>query len=263
MKNIFAALALTIFLASVSFAHSFTTWFPKEFECPIDKEKNTFLVIGSYGTYIYTWPSKYQWLFFPQTDSPTFYLCKKCHLATYMWDFEKLPKDKIAEVTKVLATIKVSKNFKDYQEIPVTERLEIMEKIYAVLDKDEDWWETFYRIEGYHYGKAGKAEMANKARSKSLALIDKDLKNEKGETPKKLLLYVSAAMKHFTNDDQGALADLQKALETKYQSKEAKPEEVESAEVGLNERIKEYIEKIKSEKDKPRLFDNREGEGDH
>jgi hypothetical protein len=101
-------------------------------------------------------------------------------------------------------------------------------------------------------------EKAVEARKKSLELIQKELKKEKSESPKKLLLYTSAAMKHFLSDDKGALEDLQKAAATKYQDQKAKPEDVKNAEDGLNERIKDYIEKIKSEKEKPRLFDKAE-----
>ncbi len=232
-----------------------TTWFPKDFICPIDGQKNTFQVVGSYGSYIYSWPSKYQWLFWPATESPTYYICKKCHLTTYMWDYEELPKDKIPDLKKVLADIKVSKEFADYQEIPVTERLEIMEKVYKILDKDDEWWETFYRTEGYHYGKAGDTEKAMAARKKSLGIIEKMLTDERSESPKKLALYISASMKHFMNDDKGAIADLESALMTKYQEKGLNETESKDAEEGLNERIKDYIEKIKSEKEKPRLFD--------
>ncbi len=252
----FCVVILTGFLAANTLA---ITWFPKEFECPIDKEKNTFMVVGSYGSYIYSYPSKYQWLFFPQTDSPTYYMCKKCHLTTYMWDFDELPKDKLPEIKNILAGIKVSKNFKEYQEIPVTERLEVMEKVYAALGKDEAWWETFYRIKGYHYGAGGKTDKAAEARKKSLELVQKELKNEKSEAPKKLLLYISAAMKHFLSDDKGALEDLQKALETKYPEKGITPLEAKNADEGLNERIKDYIEKIKSEDKKPRLLDKYDG----
>lgn len=239
---------LTAFLFGNALA---TTWFSQDFECPIDKEKNTFMVVGSYGSYIYSWESKYQWLFFPQTESPTFYLCKKCHLATYMWDFEKLPKDKIPEIQKALASVKVSKTFKTYTEIPVSERLEIMAKIYPILQKTESWWETFYRLQGYHYAQEGNAAKALEARKKSLELLAKFLKDEKTEQSKKLLLYTSAAMKHFTMDDKGALEDLQKALETKYVEKDLNPEKLKNAEDGLNQRIKDYIERIKSDK-KPR-----------
>lgn len=243
-------------LLCVLFGNAFAiTWFPQEFTCPIDNSKNTFLVVGSYGSYVYSYPSKYQWLFFPRTDSPTYYICNKCHLATYMWDFDKLPKDKLPQIKNILAKIKVSKEFKDYQEIPVTERLEIMQKVYSVLDKNEEWWETFYRVKGYHYGKAGGTDKAAEFRRKSLEYIQKELKNEKSETSKKILLYISAGMKHFLNDDKGALEDLQKALETKFAEKGASAEELKDAEEGLNERIKEYMAKIKSEKEKPRLFD--------
>jgi tetratricopeptide (TPR) repeat protein len=248
MKRSIFALAITFCLAINSAA---TTWFPEEFTCPIDKEKNTFQVIGSYGSYIYAWPSKYQWLFWPRTDSPTFYLCRKCHLASYMWDFDKIPKDKIPAIKKVLEEVKVSKNFKDYREIPVTERLEIMAKVYAVLDKDNNWWNEFYRTEGYHYQEEGQKEKAADARRKALALTEKELQNKESEMPAKLLLYTLAAMKHFTGDDKGALADLEKALATKYEANNASAEEAKNAEDGLNERIRDYVERIKSNK-KPR-----------
>lgn len=252
-------LAFTCFLFQNSFA---ITWFPEDFTCPIDNEKNTFLVVGSYGSYIYSYPSKYQWLFFPRTDSPTFYLCKKCHLATYMWDFDKLPKDKLPALRKVLAEIKLKQNYKEkYTEVPVTERLEIMEKVYTVLGKDEEWWESFNRVKGYHYGKEGKTDKAAEARRKSLETITKWLNDSKTERPKKLLLYISAAMKHFLADDKGALDDLNKALAAKYQEKGAKPEDIEDAEKGLNERIKDYIARINSEK-KPRMADSG-GEDEH
>lgn len=240
------------------------TWFPKEFTCPIDNEKNTFLVVGSYGSYIYSYPSKYQWLFFPVTDSPTYYICKKCHLATYMWDFDEIPKDKIPELKKILANVKVSKPFKDkeYTELPVTERMEIMAKVYSVLGKDDDWWENFYRIEGYHYGASGDASRAAAARKKSLEFIAKFLSEQNSKRPKKLLLYTSAAMKHFLGDDKGALEDLTLALKTKYEEKGESVSDVKNAETGLNERINDYIAKIKSDKQKPRLFDTGGGD-DH
>ncbi len=257
--HIMSVLITTLILAGNAWA---ITWFPQDFECPIDNETNTFLVVGSYGSYIYSYPSKYQWLFFPQTDSPTYYICKKCHLTTYMWDFDKLPKEKIAAIKNALKDVKVSKAFKEYTELSVSERLNIMEKVYAVLDKKEDWWETFYRVKGYHLAKEGKSQEAQTARQKSLDYIQKGLMDEKNETPKKLLFYISGAMKHFMTDDTGAIADLEKALNTKYYEKDAQEEDIKNAEEGLNDRIKEYIGKIKSDKEKPRLFDKSGGE-DH
>ncbi len=255
MNNVRRLLSLFFVIAIFTSSTLATTWFPKEFTCPIDNEKNTFQVIGSYGSYIYSWPSKYQWLFWPNTESNTFYSCKKCHLTTFMWDFDKLPKDKLAAIKKALEGVKVSKPFKEYNELPVTERLEIAEKVYAVLDKDDEWWENFYRIKGYHYGKMGNEAAAAAERQRSLAIITKNIADPKNTAPKKLLLYISASMKHFLGEDAAAIADLETALKTKYASKDEKPGEADNAEKSLNERITDYITRIKSEKDKPRFFD--------
>lgn len=248
-------LLLAFFVPIFSASAFATTWVPQDFSCPIDGEKNTFMVVASYGSYIYSWPEKYQWVFWPRTDSQTFYSCKKCHLTLFMWDWEKLPKDKLPELKKLLAGVTVSKPFTKYTDLPTVERLEIMEKVYSVLGQDEDWWEGFYRLKGYHYGKIGESSKAADARKKSLELIQKHLKDGKGDAPKKLLLYISAAMKHFLGDDAAAVADLELMQATRYESKSEKPEAIKSADEGLNERAKDYIERIKSEKDKPRFFD--------
>jgi hypothetical protein len=172
-----------------------------------------------------------------------------------MWDFDKLPKEKFDALRKALADVKVSKAFKEYTELPITERLEIMAKVYSVLEKNDEWWETYYRIKGYHYGKSGDATRAADARRKSLALIQKALADPKATAPKKLTLYISGSIKHFLGDDPGAVEDLKKALATKYQSAGDSEKEVNDAEAGLNERLNDYITRINSEKDKPRLFD--------
>ncbi len=56
MKKVFRLTAIFALVLG-SFNNIFaTTWFPEEFTCPVDKEKNTFMVIGSYGNYIYSRP---------------------------------------------------------------------------------------------------------------------------------------------------------------------------------------------------------------
>jgi len=260
MKRIFRAAGVLALIAGLFGSALAITWFDKEFVCPIDNEKNTFQVWGSYGSYVYSYPSKYQWLFFPWTESEAYYTCKKCHFSTFLGEFDQVPKEKIPEIKKVLAGVKVSKPFKDYMELPVSERMNIMEKVYIVWGKNESWWENFNRLKGYHNGKENNPAKALEARKKSLEMIQQELKNPNSKAPKKLLYYISAAMKHFTNDDKGALEDLQRALETKYEEKGLSAEETKNAEEGLNERIKDYIEKIKSDKEKPRLTETKDGE---
>lgn len=53
-------------------------------------------------------------------------------------------------------------------------------------------------------------------------------------------------MKHFLGDDKGSIADLEMASKTKY------------ADAGLNERVKDYVERINSDK-KPRMTEKEDG----
>ena len=60
------------------------------------------MVWGSYGSYIYQEPSKLQLIFWPYTDTPAWYSCKKCRLSVFMEDFDKVPPEKIAELRQML-----------------------------------------------------------------------------------------------------------------------------------------------------------------
>jgi hypothetical protein len=58
-------------------------------------------------------------------------------------------------------------------------------------------------------------------------------------------------MKHFLEDDKGALDDLNTALKTKYENKQLDKEKNENGEANLSALVKDYIEKIQSPQ-KPR-----------
>lgn len=254
-RRVFIALAAGSLIGSsrissiASANHAITTWFPKDFDCPVCKTKNTFQVWGSYGNYIYSWPSKYQWVFWPWTDSPSVYFCKKCHVATFLDDYEKIPKDKIALLQKELKNIPFTRTFKDYREIPMSERLEVAEKVYKLLpDKGDAFWNFVYRVKGYHYAGERQPEKAAENRTKALELTKNMMADPSTKTPMKELLYISGAMKHFLNDDKGALEDFKKGLTTKFVGPGMKAEEVKNAEDGMNERFNDYIKQITSPK---------------
>lgn len=232
-----------------------TTWYPKDFDCPVCKTKNTFQAWGSYGSYIYSWPSKYQWVFWPWTESPSVYLCKKCHVATFLNDFEKIPKDKVSTLEKELASIPITRKFKNYMEVPMSERLEIAEKVYRMLpDKGDGFWNHLYRVKGYHYGQEKQTEKAAESRTRALELTKKMMAEPASKTPLKELLYISGAMKHFLSDDKGALEDFKKGLTTKFFAPDQKAKELEDAEAGMNDRLKDYIMQIATAKP-PRTAD--------
>jgi uncharacterized protein (DUF2225 family) len=120
-----------------------TTWAPKEVVCPICKTRNVFKTVASAGGYIYNWPSKYQYIFWPATDRAVVYCCRKCRLSAFMWDFERIPDGKLDDVRRALEGARIEGTYDDYLKIPMSERLQIAEKVYAALERDERSWCEF------------------------------------------------------------------------------------------------------------------------
>jgi hypothetical protein len=228
----------------------FTTWFPKEFECAICKTKNIFMVWGSYGNYIYQWPSKYQLVFWPHTESPAWYSCRKCRLTVFMAEFENLPAEKIPELRKVLATttLPAQKELSDkeaqehppYLELPMPARLAVAEQVYQVLGRDDEFWESFYRLVGYHSQGAD----ADRARKKSIALVEKRLADTSNQGKRKELLYILGAMRHFLGDDAAALKTFGEAAKLTYNDPALKPENNKGYDAYLSDLIKEYMDML-------------------
>jgi uncharacterized protein (DUF2225 family) len=245
----FLGLGLSLpFIGTFSTTAFATTWADEEFTCPLCTTKNTFRVVMSYGTYIYSWPSKYQLIYWPVTDRNSVYCCKKCYLSTFMWDYKDLAKDKIPAIKKQLEGVSLKTPSTDYAKIPMSERLGIAEKVYGALNMDEAFWCRFYRILGYHYANEKNTLKADESRKKALNIAQKMLNDKAGETPAKELWLISGAMKHFLKDDDGAMADLNQALTIKYQNKDLDEEKNNNGEQNLNALIKEYLAQIKSPK---------------
>jgi hypothetical protein len=232
------------------------TWFPVEIECPVCKTKNIFLQWGSYGSYIYLDPSKYQLIFWPYTDSAAWYSCKKCHLTAFMEDFKKIPADKIPALSKMLESVVLppqKERSKDeamehppYLEIPSWARLVVAEKVYRTLGITKgEFWEHFYRVMGYHFDADKKQPEADESRRKSLALLERLLADKTNEGHRKVLLYVSGAMKHFLRDDAGALRDFEEAKTLTYSDKDSKPEDSKGYNEYLSKLINEYVETLR------------------
>ena len=226
---------------------SFTTWAPQEFTCPLSKTKNTFQAIMSFGTYFYQWPSKYQLIFWPFTDSNVLYSCKKCHLTTFMGDFADIPKDKLEGLRQLLKAVTLPAA-KEYTEIPMSDRLIVAEKVYRAMGQtDDDFWSHFYRVAGYHYHGENKAAEADGARRKALEIVTRQLAVPTADG-RKSLIYISAAMHHFLREDAAALKDFELAKNTKYAVKDLDEQRNANGELYLNKLTDEYLELIKQKK---------------
>lgn len=222
-----------------------TQWCPQKVICPLCGTTNSFYVILSYGSYVYNWPSKFQYVFWPMTETEAVYSCKKCRVACFLYDFNETLKKRSWAIRKKLSTVLFEKEDEDYLKIPITKKLERAEMVYSVLDKDFEFWCKFYRIMGYHYDRNGDQIKAKAAQTKALKYARAMLKDEKYKGQEKEILVISSAMHHFLGDDREALSELIRAEVLTYTNKNAGEENEKGINSYLSELIPQYRERFK------------------
>lgn len=231
------------------------TWFPEVIECPVCKTKNVFLQVGSYGNYIYHYPTKYQLIFWPFTDSPSWYSCKKCRYTAFMGSFSYAPTDKLDDLRKMLATVslplqkemseKDSREHPPYLALPVSARMLVAEKVQRTLgETGDEFWNHFYRVLGYHFAEEQKSGEADEARQKALAITEKMLADKKNDGQRKELLYLAGAMKHFLREDEAAKKLLTAASTLTFSNKQLDDEQNKNYDEYLSTLIKEYLDML-------------------
>jgi len=226
-------------------AHA-TTWEKSTHICPICKTKNKLQDIVSYGGYIYSWSSKFQYIFWPLIDSKSVYCCNKCFYSTFMWDFDSIPMNKIEPLKLFLETVKLDKTFNDYDDIPIITRLEIAENIYKTIGKDSEFWCKFYRVMGYHYDAEKNIPKAKESRQKSLDLAKKMLSDSLYHGQEKETMYIIASMHNFLGQKDSALILLNQASTKTYQNKNWKDKDNKGLNDYLTKLIIEYKDLIKN-----------------
>ncbi len=246
MKGIILILGV-IFLVTLNV--NATTWFPAEHTCPICKHKDIYQEIGSYGGYIYYWPSKYQYVYWPLTDFQSVYCCPQCHFSTYMWDFDSIPENKVDTITRFLATVTIDGKSKDssYLDIPITMRLEIAENVYKKLGRENEFWCQFYRVLGYHYDQVKNIHKAYEYRIKALNIARLMISNKMYHDQKKEIFFIIAAMHNFTGQKDSALVYLNKSSKLRYKNKNWEKADAKGLDRYLSELIKQYKEFIRKE----------------
>ncbi|TLX76538.1 DUF2225 domain-containing protein [Labilibacter sediminis] len=212
-KTILTGLLIFTFIG-ILFA---TTWYETKVKCPVCKTKNTFQQIGSYGGYIYGWPSKYQYIYWPVTETYSVYSCSNCRYSAFMWDFEDISGDTLQLIKSAIDTLSITmKAKKDYTKIPISEKLETAELFYKLYQTDLDFWCRFHRIKGYHYEEENITSKANASRLIALDIADSILTDTFNNYRKKELLLITGAMRHFTGQDSLALIDFENAKSFVY-----------------------------------------------
>ena len=223
-----------------------TTWFPEDVECPVCGAVNEFQVVGSFGSYIYGWPSKFELIFWPSTESEFIYACPVCRYTCFMYDFRDPPADKLDALREAAAEVDFGGSYETYTDIPAMDRLSAAEKIYGVLGRDDEFWCRFYRIVGYHAAVQGLTEEAAAARGEALALAEAMLEDEERAGERKELMVISGSMRYLRGDPDGARADFDTALSLTYDNPAIEAERNEGYNEYLNALLEEYIAKIEN-----------------
>lgn len=243
MKTIIICIGLLLALCINTNA---TTWFTANHTCPLCKNENTYRDIGSYGGYIYSWPSKFQYVYWPLTDFPSVYCCHDCHFSCYMWDFDSIPENKADSLKAYLTTTDLGGEYDDYLDIPMTKRLEIAEGVYRILGRDTEFWSQFYRIMGYHYDHLKEPDKAYSSRIKALELAQTMLTDTAYDGHEKEILYIIAAMYFYTGKSDSTMVYLDQARTCTYRDKnmsEEKQKGLNDYLIGLISQYPEFMKK--------------------
>jgi uncharacterized protein (DUF2225 family) len=246
-RSIVLTFTLVIILSGRTLA---TTWDYVSKKCPVCNSISQYLEPMSYGGYIYQWPSKYQYVYWPYTDDASFYCCPNCHYAAFMCDFDSIPNDKIDTIQVVLQSFNIDSSGNEYRQIPVTTRLEIAEKVYQLLGRDTKFWCRFYRIMGYHYAEENNHKKALESRGKALLMANEMLNDTAYSGQEKENLFIIASMFNYLNQKDSCTFYLNKANNCVYSDKTAELEYSLSLDEYLKDLIVEYREILQDERTK-------------
>lgn len=221
-----AAAAIVLALGSVHADEArATTWFPQEATCPVCGDTLEVQAVGSYGSYIYRWPSRYQMIFWPHTDPQSLYFCGGCHTAAFLGDFKEIPAERAAAIREAVAPLRKEQPDVAYARVPMAYRLAVAEAVYRQLGKDDEFWCRFHRIRGYHLARAGDEEGARSERLAAARLAHEAIAamgsptvpKWAGEGPSvvaKEMLVIAGSMELHAGQTEAARGTLERAIAT-------------------------------------------------
>jgi hypothetical protein len=226
-----------------------TTWAPVEKKCPICGTTSKYYEIASYGSYVYDYPSKYEYIFWPYTDGKALYTCRKCWFTCFIWDFEDIPESKYKEIRKFVDSLDLHETNGDYYVIPMSYRLLLAERIYQILGRDKEFWCHFYRVKGHHMANEEKLAQAAEARTKALNIAEAMLEDEGKKGIRKELYIITGAMRFYLNDLHGALQDFKQAKQLTFGNENWNKESLKDINIYLSTLVDDYLEKLGEKED--------------
>lgn len=242
--NRFRTTMFIMILITMTGIISATTWTPVDKECPICHTTSTYYEMTSAGSYIYEYPSKYEYIFWPYIDNRIVYTCRKCWFSCFSWDFLEMPESEHGGIRRILDSIALFETNGDYYVIPMSYRLSIAEQIYRLLDKDDEFWCHFYRVKAYHLAAEEKLMKAVQARTAALELAEKMLRSKEYAGMHKELYLIAGAMKYFLADYEGADNYFRKAQQLVYRRSGMDRTDQVDVDTYLSALLDAYLKKI-------------------
>jgi hypothetical protein len=141
MKHVICLLLVLLATGRVSAI----TWLPSNKMDPLTGQKIACLNVGSFGGYIYEYPSKYDLVFWALTDEKWICFNPKNGYGAFNGDFEEVTEEEKATLTKWL-----KENYKpDQAPKSHLEKLQWLEKVYGQRKMDDAFFCQFYRLMAY------------------------------------------------------------------------------------------------------------------
>jgi len=167
----------------------------------------------SSGSYIYQWPSKYDGVYWPFTNVNWIWHCPESGYTSFGDDFDRLTSDEVAAIRSFLENSYKKPN----TPINTDFKLWLLESTYKIRSKDIAFWAWFKRVKASIY-----EGLAGTERYEAIPLLEDEIKLMTPSFDLVQKLYVLGDYYRRNGEDKKAEEYFQKALSTKWISKDGK-----------------------------------------
>lgn len=188
-----------------------TTWGKSTVKDPVNGKDCIVSEPMSSGSYIYQWPSKYDGVYWPFTDTNWIWHCPDSGFTSFGDDFEKLTPDEVVSVRSYLEA-----NYKKPSSaIGIDAKLWLLESIYKLRTKDNAFWGWFKRVKATIY-----EDLAAVERYDAKPLLEAEIQQLEPSFDLVQKLYVLGDYYRREGEEDKAEELFQKALSVKWISKD-------------------------------------------
>ena len=139
---------------------------------------------ASYGGYIYRYPSRFDFVFWPLTDTNNIWYCEQSGYMGFMPAFEEIGP---AEKPKIIQYIGEN----TFNPDDLLSKIHYLEGLYAVRDLNDEFRNKLLRVYARYHQEAGLYEQANAYRKQALSQIESELVT--GVRPELTVVYLYLA----------------------------------------------------------------------